>query len=72
VLAVQQRLVVLLPQDWNERRDRGLCFAELGIDDAAVRDLRLYVQNCSNAEDLAAICERLEGLGRRPGPMRLH
>jgi regulator of sirC expression with transglutaminase-like and TPR domain len=72
LLAVQQRLVVLLPQDWNERRDRGLCFAELGIDDAAVRDLRLYVQNCSNAEDLAAICERLEGLGRRPGPMRLH
>ena len=71
LLAVQDRLVVLLPQAWDERRDRGLCFAEMGMEDAAVRDLRLYLSNCSDAEDRAAISERLEGLGR-PGPLRLH
>ena len=71
LLAVQQRLVVLLPQAWDERRDLGLCFAELGMDEAAVRDLRLYLKHCSDAEDRAAIRERLEGLGR-PGPLRLH
>jgi regulator of sirC expression with transglutaminase-like and TPR domain len=71
LLAVQQRLVVLLPQAWDERRDRGLCFAELGMDDAAARDLRLYLNHCSDAEDRAAISERLAGLSR-PGPLRLH
>jgi regulator of sirC expression with transglutaminase-like and TPR domain len=71
LLAVQHRLVVLLPQAWDERRDRGLCFAELGMDDAAVRDLRTYLSHCADAEDRAAINERLRGLGR-PGPLRLH
>ena len=33
LLAVLQRLVVLLPQAWEERRDRGLTYAELGQDE---------------------------------------
>jgi regulator of sirC expression with transglutaminase-like and TPR domain len=71
LLAVQERLVVLLPQAWEEWRDRGLCLAELGIDDAASHDLRYYLKNCRDAEDRAAISERLASL-RRPGPLRLH
>ena len=71
LLGVLQRLVVLLPQAWDERRDRGLCYAELGMDEPAVRDLRAYLANCIDAEDRAAIRERLQGLGRA-GPLRLH
>jgi regulator of sirC expression with transglutaminase-like and TPR domain len=71
LLAVQERLVVLLPQAWEEWRDRGLCFAELGIDTAAADDLKYYLKNCPNADDRAAINERLAGL-KRPGQLRLH
>jgi regulator of sirC expression with transglutaminase-like and TPR domain len=71
LLAVLQRLVVLLPQAWEERRDRGLCFAELGMNDSAVRDLRHYLSQCGDADDRSAISERLAGLSR-PGPLRLH
>ncbi|MFZ2649511.1 MAG: tetratricopeptide repeat protein [Burkholderiaceae bacterium] len=71
LLAVQERLVVLLPQAWEEWRDRGLCFAELGIDEAAAHDLKYYLKHCADAHDREAIGERLTGLGR-PGPMRLH
>ena len=71
LLAVQERLVVLLPQAWEEWRDRGLCFAEMGIDSAAADDLKFYLKNCPNADDRAAINERLAGL-KRPGQLRLH
>ncbi len=71
LLAVQERLIVLLPQAWEEWRDRGLCLAELGIDDAASQDLKYYLKHCRDAEDRAAISQRLAGLSR-PGPLRLH
>jgi regulator of sirC expression with transglutaminase-like and TPR domain len=44
LLAVQNRLVVLLPEGWEERRDRGLTHAQLGQDDLAINDLRAYVE----------------------------
>ena len=71
LLAVQQRLVVLLPQAWEERRDRGLACAELGLVDAAARDLAAYLEHATAAQDRALIEERLLTLGRG-GASRLH
>lgn len=67
LLAVQRRLVVLLPREWDERRDRGLAQAELGIYDAAADDLDSYVKHSPQAEDRRAIAARaaeLRALGR--------
>ncbi len=71
LLAVMDRLVILLPQAWEERRDRGLTRAELGLDEIAATDLAAYLANAHGADDHAAISERLAGLGG-PGPLRLH
>lgn len=43
LLAVQERLVVLLPDTWSEFRDRGLAHAELGHQAQAVADLECYL-----------------------------
>jgi regulator of sirC expression with transglutaminase-like and TPR domain len=72
LLAVQQRLVVLLPQAWDERRDRGLTHAELGQDEAAVRDLSSYLEHAGDAGDRHAIAQRIASLGRSGGASRLH
>jgi len=71
LLAVLHRLVVLLPQAWEERRDRGLTYAELGLHAAAVGDLADYLEHASDAQDRQAILARLNELRRRRGP-RLH
>jgi regulator of sirC expression with transglutaminase-like and TPR domain len=71
LLAVQRRLVVLLPQAWEERRDRGLAMAELGLHDAAAHDLRAYLEYAVDATDRAWVAERLAGLGGH-GPARWH
>ena len=63
LLAVQQRLVVLLPQAWDERRDRGLALLELGQAGAARRDLGAYLEHAGDAPDRGAIAERLAALG---------
>ena len=69
--AVTQRLVVLLPGAWEERRDRGLAAAELGSVREAVADLRTYLENVPQAGDRFAINERLIELGHGD-PSRLH
>jgi regulator of sirC expression with transglutaminase-like and TPR domain len=70
MLQVLQRLIVLLPQSWEERRDRGLVYADLGIEDAAAKDLALYLERAPDATDRQMIIERLALLGghdrRRP------
>lgn len=71
LLAVQQRLVILLPRDWDERRDRGLAHAELGAWDAAADDLDAYLDHSPQAEDRRAIAERAAEL-RAQGRPRLH
>jgi len=68
-LAVQQRLVILLPQNWDERRDRGLAFSELKQFDAAIADLEAYLTGRPDAEDALAMAERLDEWRRMP---RLH
>ncbi|MEY4562976.1 MAG: hypothetical protein RLZZ618_2253 [Pseudomonadota bacterium] len=71
LLAVLDRLVVLLPQAWEERRDRGLTHAELGHDDDAVQDLTAYLLHARGAVDRVAISARVTDLGR-PSARRFH
>ncbi len=69
-LAVQERLVVLLPDAVDERRDRGFAHAELGHRQAAMRDLRAYLDAADQAPDRAAVEQRIAELQR--GPSGLH
>ena len=71
LLAVTQRLVILLPESWSERRDRGLAYAEMGFDAAAADDLRTYFEQAPDAVDRESVAARLALLvhGRSP---RLH
>jgi regulator of sirC expression with transglutaminase-like and TPR domain len=57
--AVMQRLVILLPQDWDERRDRALVLAELGQHRHALEDLALYLQRCPQAPDAPVLRRHL-------------
>lgn len=70
-LAVQQRLIVLLPGVAEEQRDRGLLWAALGRPGDAVADLQAYVDARPQAEDAQAIGDRLRELRRQDAP-RLH
>jgi regulator of sirC expression with transglutaminase-like and TPR domain len=71
LLAVQQRLVVLLPRAWEERRDRGLACAELGLIEPAARDLATYLEHVPEAPDRARVEAQLLALGRGDAS-RLH
>jgi regulator of sirC expression with transglutaminase-like and TPR domain len=62
LLRVQHRLVILLPETWEERRDRGLAHAELGQYALAADDLAAYLQHCPNAADASALRVRLSDL----------
>jgi regulator of sirC expression with transglutaminase-like and TPR domain len=68
LLAVQQRLVLLLPEAWEERRDRALVLAELGEDRSAADDLQAYLEHCCDAADADALRERLKELRDRDRP----
>ncbi len=67
MLAVQERLVLLLPQSWVEYRDRGLAHAELGNNDQAVADLECYLAHADNLVDVEAIADRVDELRRHNG-----
>jgi regulator of sirC expression with transglutaminase-like and TPR domain len=71
LLPVQQRLVILLPQAWEERRDRGLAYAELGQNLMAADDLDAYLEHRPDAEDAGMLRRRVEAL-RGSGSPRLH
>jgi regulator of sirC expression with transglutaminase-like and TPR domain len=65
--AVLDRLVVLLPEDWDERRDRGLARAELGRFDEAAADVGSYLDHRPEAEDAILLQRRLHAwVARRP------
>ncbi|MDB5991985.1 MAG: transglutaminase [Herbaspirillum sp.] len=69
VLDVQQRLVILLPDDITERRDRGLAHAHLAEPHAALEDLEAYLSLRPDAADAPAIEEKMISLRaaiRRP------
>jgi regulator of sirC expression with transglutaminase-like and TPR domain len=62
VLDVQQRLVILLPDDITERRDRGLAHAHLAEPHAALEDLEAYLSLRPEAADAPAIEEKMVSL----------
>jgi regulator of sirC expression with transglutaminase-like and TPR domain len=62
LLAVQERLVRLLPAAWEERRDRALVHAELGHTELAAQDLAEYLAQAPTAGDQAAMTARLAEL----------
>ncbi len=61
-LNVQQRLVILLPDEIAERRDRGLAYANLDCPQAALQDLEAYLHQCPQAVDADALRQRLPEL----------
>ena len=64
LVAVQDRLTVLLPKAWPEYRDRGLAHAEMGQYDRALADLDTYLANSKTEPDMVAIAGRVAELRR--------
>ncbi|MDP3702452.1 MAG: transglutaminase-like domain-containing protein [Hylemonella sp.] len=64
LVAVEDRLLVLLPQAWDEYRDRGLARAELGQLAPALRDLETYLEHAGESDDAVAITVRVTELRR--------
>lgn len=64
VIAVQNRLLTLLPQDWGAYRDRGLAHAEVGHAQRALIDLETYLAHAHDEVDLEAIALRVAELRR--------
>jgi regulator of sirC expression with transglutaminase-like and TPR domain len=71
LMAIHDRLVVLLPETWDERRDRGLTRAEMGRHAEAMDDLSTYLAHRPDAGDAAAVRARIASLRAQHGP-RLH
>lgn len=73
LIAVLDRLIVLLPQAWSEYRDRGLAHAEAGRSGHALEDLETYLVNTMHGteagqrNDRAAIVKRVAELRRTIG-----
>ena len=66
-LAVQERLVVLMPDAWSEYRDRGLAHALLGQNVQALADLECYVVHASDVVDVDAISQQVNLLRQQLG-----
>ncbi|MBS0609817.1 MAG: tetratricopeptide repeat protein [Proteobacteria bacterium] len=64
LVAVQDRLITLLPDAWDEWRDRGLAHAALGQSLQALQDLENYLAHAPVASDGQAIARRVEELRR--------
>jgi regulator of sirC expression with transglutaminase-like and TPR domain len=61
-LNVQQKLVILLPDEIEERRDRGLAYANLDCPQAALQDIEAYLAECPQATDAELLRMRLPEL----------
>lgn len=64
LIAVQNRLIVLLPHAWAEYRDRGLAHERAGHAELALEDLQTYLLNDDQGADLVAIAHRVSELKR--------
>jgi len=64
LMAVQDRLLVLLPEAWSEYRDRGLLHAQRGQAAQAAEDLQVYLDHAEDALDRGEVAERLADLRR--------
>lgn len=67
MLAVMERLVLLLPSDMAERRDRGLVHAELGHAGLALTDLQAYLEAEPLAVDHGALVARVKEIAGAAG-----
>jgi regulator of sirC expression with transglutaminase-like and TPR domain len=56
---VLARLVVLLPEAWDERRDHALALAEIGARREAAAALRVYLEHCPDADDAPQLARHL-------------
>jgi regulator of sirC expression with transglutaminase-like and TPR domain len=68
LLEVQHRLVILLPDEPEELRDRGLVYAQLECPRAALEDLNAYLDRVPDAPEAAEIrrtCAVLRGASDR-------
>jgi regulator of sirC expression with transglutaminase-like and TPR domain len=65
LLAVQQRLVVLLPGQPDELRDRGFAYARLDYLRPALEDLEAYLDECPEAVDATVVEAQLTELRER-------
>jgi regulator of sirC expression with transglutaminase-like and TPR domain len=66
LIAVQDRLLILLPDAWIEYRDRGLAWAEMGDARLAVADLEVYIAQTDDGGDREAMAQRVNELRREP------
>jgi regulator of sirC expression with transglutaminase-like and TPR domain len=64
-IMVEDRLLILLPQAWDEYRDRGLARAELGDQAGAMEDLETYLAQVGSRGDAEHIAQRLAQLRQR-------
>lgn len=62
VLEVQQRLLILLPDEITERRDRGLAYANLDCPQAALDDIEAYLAERPYAQDAELLRSKLPEL----------
>jgi regulator of sirC expression with transglutaminase-like and TPR domain len=57
ILAVQKRLVILLPDEITERRDRGIAYSHMACPEEALKDLEAYL-----AEDAGSVRKKIDEL----------
>lgn len=65
LLAVQQRLVILLPGQLDEVRDRGFAYARLDYLRPALEDLEAYLGECPEADDATVVEAQVSELRQR-------
>jgi regulator of sirC expression with transglutaminase-like and TPR domain len=65
LLAIQQRLVILLPDSIDEVRDRGFAYARLDYLRPALDDLERYLEERPEAEDATVVESQLQELRQR-------
>jgi len=62
LIAVLDRMVILLPTDWQELRDRGLAHAASGQHALALQDLEAYLAHAGDAADAIQVAEQIRQL----------
>lgn len=65
LLAIQQRLVILLPDSIEEVRDRGFAYARLEYVRPALEDLETYLDERPDADDATVVESQLQELRQR-------
>ncbi|MDE2564694.1 MAG: tetratricopeptide repeat protein [Burkholderiales bacterium] len=65
---VQRRLVILLPGDWEERRDHALALFQLGRHALAADELAIYLRERPDAGDASALRRELAAWRRGGDP----